>query len=161
LSGWLLCWLSQIIKCNIGSARPAALPSYTITPRNSPTFGTQIPIRYNSDHKLAEAIVSKAAERHTLSFQDLTEQAVQELERRYSVKREQIRPTIYYRLTDNWLELTVRFITPYYGTRELKDAISRDILGGFKEAGIDIASSTHDIVGLPPVRLEFNAFGAK
>ena len=71
--GWLLCWLSQIIKCNIGSARPAVLPSYTITPRNSPTFGTQIPIRYNSDHKLAEEIVSKAAQRHTLSFQDLTE----------------------------------------------------------------------------------------
>jgi hypothetical protein len=86
----------------------------------------QIPIRYNSDHKLPEEIVSKAAQRHTLSFQDLNEQAVQQLERRHSVKREQIRPTIYYRLTDNWLELTGRFITPYYGTRELKDAISRD-----------------------------------
>src|SRR5581483_10472926 len=103
----------------------------------------------------------KAAQRHTLSFQDLSEKAVQELERRHFVKREQIRPAIYYRLTDNWIELTVRFITLYYGTRELKDAISRDILRGFKEAGIDIASGTYDIVGLPPIRLEFDGRGAK
>jgi small-conductance mechanosensitive channel len=59
----------------------------------------QIPLRYNSDHQLAEEIVFKAAQRHTLSFQDLGEKAVQELERRHFVKREQIRPTIYYRLT--------------------------------------------------------------
>lgn len=121
----------------------------------------QIPIRYNSDHERAESIVFKAAQRHTLSLQDLSEQAAQELERRHFVKREEIRPTIYYRLTDNWLELTVRYITRDYGTRELKDAISRDILRGFKEAGIDIASSTHDIVGLPPVRVELNGYGAK
>jgi small-conductance mechanosensitive channel len=118
----------------------------------------QIPIRYNSDHQVAEEIVLKAAQHHTLSFQNLSEQAVQELERRHSVKREQIRPMIYYRLTDNWLELTVRFITPYHGTRELKDAISRDVLRGFKEAGIDIASSTQEIVGFPPVRVQLNGF---
>jgi len=45
----------------------------------------------------------------------------------------------YYRLTDNWLELTVRFIVEAYGIRDLKDAMSREILTAFEAAGISLA----------------------
>ena len=48
----------------------------------------------------------------------------------------------------------VRFVINVNGTRSLKDAMSRDILAAFDEAGIGIASGTYDIVGLPPVRLQ-------
>ena len=37
---------------------------------------------------------------------------------------------VYLRMTDNWLELTVRFIARDHGMRDLKDAMSRDILDG-------------------------------
>ena len=47
----------------------------------------------------------------------------------------ELRPRVYYRLTDNWLELTVRFVGPDHGIRELKDAMSREILDAFDEAG--------------------------
>jgi len=33
----------------------------------------------------------------------------------------------YWRLTDNWLELSVRFLTLDHGTRPIKDVMSRDI----------------------------------
>jgi hypothetical protein len=36
----------------------------------------------------------------------------------------------------------------------LKDRISRQIMDGFDEAKIGIASSTYDVVGFPPIRLE-------
>jgi hypothetical protein len=36
----------------------------------------------------------------------------------------------------------------------VKDAISRDLLAALDAAGIGIASSTSEIVGLPPVRIE-------
>jgi hypothetical protein len=38
--------------------------------------------------------------------------------------------------------------------RIVKDAVAREILAGFSRAGIEIASATYEIVGLPPVRLE-------
>jgi hypothetical protein len=37
--------------------------------------------------------------------------------------------------------------------RELKDAITRDILTAFDEAGIGIASATFEVVGAPPIRI--------
>ena len=64
-----------------------------------------------------------------------------------------MKPRVYYRLTDNWLELTVRFVAEDRGIRDLKDAMSRDILAALDEAGIGIASATFEIVGLPPIRL--------
>ncbi|HYE33818.1 hypothetical protein [Methylocaldum sp.] len=65
-----------------------------------------------------------------------------------------IGPRVYFRLTDNWLELTVRFIVRDRGIREAKDALSRDILREFEQAGIELASATFEIVGLPPLRIE-------
>jgi small-conductance mechanosensitive channel len=56
-------------------------------------------------------------------------------------------------MTDNWVELSLRFVVPDRGIREIKDAMYREILSRFKDEGISIASGTYDIVGLPPVRI--------
>ncbi len=58
------------------------------------------------------------------------------------------------RLTDNWIELALRFVVPDHGVRDIKDRISRDIVAGFDEAAIGVASSTYDIVGMPTVRVQ-------
>ena len=60
------------------------------------------------------------------------------------------------RLTDNWVELTVRFITTDHGIRDVKDSMSREILQGFNQAGIGVASSTYDIVGMPPLTIKMD-----
>jgi hypothetical protein len=39
-----------------------------------------------------------------------------------------------FRLTGNWIELTLRFLTEEHGIRSVKDAMSRDILAAFDEA---------------------------
>jgi small-conductance mechanosensitive channel len=57
-------------------------------------------------------------------------------------------------MTDNWVDLGLRFIVPDRGIREIKDAMFRDILHRFKEQGIAVASGTYDIVGLPPIRID-------
>ena len=51
-------------------------------------------------------------------------------------------------------ELTVRFLYSVRGVRDLKDAMSRDILTAFDGAGIGIASATDNITGFSPIRLE-------
>ena len=50
--------------------------------------------------------------------------------------------------------MTLRFIAATTASATLKDAMSRDILAAFDDAGIGIASATYEIVGLPPIRLQ-------
>jgi len=52
---------------------------------------------------------------------------------------------------NSWM--SVRLIVREHDIREVKDAISREILKGYGQAGIEIASNTIDVVGMPPLRL--------
>lgn len=98
----------------------------------------------------------EVAEQHTIPISELSHDALLEMQRRYLLKPAEMKPKVYYRLTDNWLELTVRFIVKDHGIRELKDSMSRHILRLLDEAGIGLASGTYEIVGLPPIRIEDN-----
>jgi hypothetical protein len=102
----------------------------------------------------AEQILLSAATTHAVPITELSEPALEEMERRYLMKAADLKPHVYYRLTDNWLELTVRFIVEDHGIRAVKDAMARDILRELDAAGIGIASATFEIVGVPPLRLE-------
>jgi small-conductance mechanosensitive channel len=113
-----------------------------------------LPITYTADRDRAERILLEAAERHTVLISDMSKEALHEMQRRYLLKAADMKPKVYYRLTDNWLELTVRFIAKDHGIRELKNALSRDILQALDEAGIGLASATFEIVGLPPLRIQ-------
>jgi small-conductance mechanosensitive channel len=113
-----------------------------------------IGVSYKSDRKRAEEIVLEAARRRTVNISEMGEPALAEMERRYFMRRSELEPRVFYRLTDNWIQMTIRFISNVNGVRELKDMMSRDILEEFERAGIEIASSTYDIVGFPPVQVK-------
>jgi len=113
-----------------------------------------LPITYTADRARAERILLEVAGRHTVPIGEMGEAELLEIERRYFIRRPEMTPKVYFRLTDNWLELTVRFIARDHGIRELKDAMSREILAALDDAGIGIASSTFEVVGLPSLRLE-------
>jgi len=110
-------------------------------------------LKYESDRQNAERIILEAAKKHTVGAQELGQDALAELKRRYMVAADELDPRVYYRLTDNWLELSVRFICSTYNIRGLKDKLSRDILDGFEKGGIDIASATVEVVGLPTIKI--------
>ncbi len=112
-----------------------------------------LPISYKDDRDRVEQIMLDAARRHSLQLEHVNQEAIQEMERRYSAKVSELVPQVYFRLTDNWVELTVRFLTTTHGVRDVKDKMSRDIMKHLDNAGIGIASSTSEIVGFPPIRL--------
>jgi small-conductance mechanosensitive channel len=113
-----------------------------------------IPIGYKADRARAEQILLDAAKRHTLDLTEMGEEDIRELERRYVMRRADVKPRVYFRMTDNWVELTVRFLCRESGVRDLKDAMTRELLAALEGAGIEIASSTFEIVGLPPLHIE-------
>lgn len=112
-----------------------------------------VPVSFKADRQTAEAILLDVAGRHTRDCVELAEDEARELQRRYFMTTSDFGPRVYWRITDNWLELTLRFVARDHGVRELKDAMSRDLLAAFDAAGIGIASATIEIVGAPPLRL--------
>ena len=113
-----------------------------------------IPISYTADMALVETILLEAASGETVKIEELAEPALDILEEKYSIKSTDIGPRVFVRLTDNWVELTVRFLCRDHDIRGLKDRMSRKIKAALDAAKIGIASSTYDIVGLPPFRVE-------
>lgn len=111
-------------------------------------------VRYGDDRATVEQLLLEAARRHAVTDETLDETHRAELERRYRLPIGEVEPKVYYRLTDNWLELTVRFLSPDHGTREIKDQMSREILDQLEARKIDIASATFEITGLPPLTVQ-------
>ncbi|HYP75600.1 MAG TPA: mechanosensitive ion channel domain-containing protein [Polyangiaceae bacterium] len=113
-----------------------------------------IPIKYGADRQRAETILLRAAEEHTKDVRAASPEALKRLADEYQVEGMDVSPHVYYRLTDNWVELTLRFLVGEHGIRELKDRMSRDILRDFEAAKLSLASGTYEIVGLPTVHVE-------
>jgi small-conductance mechanosensitive channel len=112
-----------------------------------------VPIPYRTDRRRAETILLECVLENAAAPDRESEPVRRALERRYFIGVDDLTPRVFYRLTDNWLELTVRFIVREHGVRELKDAIARAVLARFDEASIEIASATYEIVGVPPLRV--------
>lgn len=116
-----------------------------------------LPIHYTENRQQAERILLEAAQRHGVPDEELDANTINELKRRYFLDRLGTQPRVYYRLTDNWLELTVRFVVRDRGIRDVKDAMSRDVLAELDAAGIGLASTSFEISQLPPLKVEMVA----
>lgn len=114
-----------------------------------------VPVKYGADTRKAESILMAAARRHTEDIVRAAAPALDTLRRKfYLPERFTLEPQIYLHLTDNWIELSIRFLAQERGVRALKDAMSREILAAFEANDLDIASGTYEITAIPPVRVE-------
>ncbi|WP_432485546.1 mechanosensitive ion channel family protein [Kineococcus esterisolvens] len=129
-------------------------PVYNYT-REFPYLWEEIalPVPYAADRARAEAVLLAAARDHAVVGDPAAEAALARMRTRYAMSDASLEPAVYWRITDNWLELSLRFLVPHRGVRQVKDAVTRQVLAGLDEAGIGIASATYDVVGLPPLRL--------
>jgi small-conductance mechanosensitive channel len=109
----------------------------------------RIPITYASDRARAERILLDAAEKATAETQKEAQPHLRHMAEQYQLEMDGLAPRVYYRITDNWLELSLRFLVNDRSSRETKDIVSRRILAQFDEAKIGIASTTIDIVAFP------------
>jgi small-conductance mechanosensitive channel len=111
-----------------------------------------VPITYATDRTRAEAILLAAAQHATAQMQKDAEPYRATMNESYHLELEELAPRVFYKITDNWLELSLRFIVADHQSRQVRDQIARAILDAFDAAGIGIASTTIDIVAFPPVR---------
>jgi small-conductance mechanosensitive channel len=114
-----------------------------------------IPVRYGDDHARVERIMLDAARRHTRDIIEGARPLLPEVSRKYFIADDPaLEPRVYLRMTDNWIELAVRYFARARGNRELSDAINREILREMEAAKLQVASATYEITGIPAVRIE-------
>lgn len=137
----------------ISNAKIFDEPVYNYT-REFPFLFEEIRVPVHpADGPRAEAILLAVAKTHSQPIVDLGAPELLELQRRYFLEPTEPTPQVFWRLTDNWLELAVRFLARDHDVRRLKDLMTRDIISGFAAAGIPIASTSLEIVGLPELQL--------
>jgi hypothetical protein len=74
---------------------------------------------------------------------------------RYPLKDTKVEPTLYLAMTDNWIEMTLRFVVDAQERRRVKDQLHRDLLHHIQEEeNITVASTTIEIVGFPTLQVD-------
>ncbi|MBV9998470.1 MAG: mechanosensitive ion channel [Verrucomicrobia bacterium] len=131
----------------VSNAKVFDEPVYNYT-RDFPYIWDEIRafIHYDADRGRAEEILLATAHAHAVDPAKVSAEAHRHLEQKYHLTRLDFEPRVYYRITDNYLELTVRFVYETHGIRSVKDAMSRDILAGFDAAGLRMASPVREII---------------
>lgn len=102
-----------------------------------------LPIAYSSDWHQAERIMHEEAVR--VSASEDAREALADMARRYPLPRAELEPRVFVRATDNWMELSARFVVPVRSARSVKDALTRRVRERFDAAGVQIASESMDV----------------
>ena len=105
-----------------------------------------VPVLYSSDYGAAEKIIAGAASTHALTCRKLGDEEMRRLEERFGIDVGEIDPRVFWRITEDWLELTVRFLGPDHGIRGIKDKMTRDIMSGFEKQGIAVGATRQQAV---------------
>lgn len=114
-----------------------------------------IPIKYGSDHKLADhllkTVVTKVTEGHVSNAKEYWER----IERKYLVESARIEPMVTMALNDNWIEFTVRYIVGFRMRRLTKDELFRSIMQEFEktERRVELASATFQLTEAPTIEV--------
>jgi small-conductance mechanosensitive channel len=108
-------------------------------------------ISYKADRTRAETILLDAVGAAVDTHQARAAAAREALIHKYDLELEALEPRAFWHLTDNWLEITVRFVVPEHGIREIKDQITRRVLRDFDAAGLQVASTSMDVTVMKDV----------
>lgn len=113
-----------------------------------------IPVTYESDWQLAAQLMLEHGENYTKDIQEAAKVGMQEMRHRYPILEDlPVTPTLYTVMTDNWVEMTLRYVVETRKRRTVKADLHRELLEHFsKTPTITVASMTVEIVGFPPIK---------
>jgi small-conductance mechanosensitive channel len=101
------------------------------------------PIAHDADWRRAEEIIRNAAVE--VSSTDEAQHAVDEMRRRYPIPVSDLEPRVFVRATDNYMELSARFVIGVRTSRVATDELTRTVTAELAAAGLTIASTTMDV----------------
>jgi len=118
-----------------------------------------IPVTYDTNWRRAIEIILAKGQELTLGFHAEARAEFEEMIKKYpSLPAVPVEPAVYIAMTDNWIELTLRYIVEARERRSIKGQIHGELLKTFgEEVDITVASMTVDIVKFPPLNISGHA----
>ena len=112
-----------------------------------------IPITYDSKWQRAEELMLEHGREYTSHFQAQAQAQLRELANKYPVHEMGVEPALYIVMTDNWIEMTLRYVVEAQKRRMVKAQLHHELLRHFEsDADITVASMTVEIVGFPALK---------
>ena len=116
-----------------------------------------IPISYTSDWRRAGEMMLEHGRQYSAHLQEEARAELHDMVQRYLVHDTPVEPALYVVMTDNWIELTLRYIVEARERRTVKGQLHQELLQHFEsEAKITVASATFEIVGLPRLGVDLS-----
>jgi small-conductance mechanosensitive channel len=106
----------------------------------------KLPVTYASNLKAAKEILIEAGTEYSKEFLQGAQRELEEMQRYFVVSDMQIKPQVYLKVTDNWVELTLRYLVEPRHRRMASNFIYErafERLQGHRD--ITIASTTSDV----------------
>jgi small-conductance mechanosensitive channel len=111
-----------------------------------------IPVTYASDWRRAGEIMLEHGQSYTANLWQQAQQQIESLAEQYPLYDTTVEPTLYVVMTDNWIELALRYVVDAHERRGVKARLHHELLQHFEAAPeITVASATFEIVGFPPL----------
>ncbi len=109
-----------------------------------------IPITYDSDWKNAVDIIQSFVKDKTSVSTNLAQKEILKLEEKYYLSRRNIEPMVFVVPTDNWIMLSIRYVSSTRERRLIRNDLFKSILIKIQASkNIKIASQTISIVDFP------------
>jgi small-conductance mechanosensitive channel len=103
----------------------------------------KLPITYASNVKAATEMLKSVGGEYTREFMKDAEPQIERMQRIFMVEKFEVQPTVFMKVTDNWIELTLRYLVAPRKRRAAASYIFSEIFRRIQERkDIEIASST-------------------
>lgn len=112
-------------------------------------------ITYTSDAELAKTIIMNSANELLLDYTEKSKAKWEEMVAHYYIEDATIEPTIAMSLTDNWVQLNLRYITDYKRRRNTKHTLFQHIVQAISKTDgkVNLASTTLQLLEIPPIEV--------
>jgi small-conductance mechanosensitive channel len=116
------------------------------------------PVKYGTDHRLAREIFTRVLTEVVGNYAEYAKRVWTQIVKKYYIEEAMIDPVVTLRFTDNWIELTGRFITDYRTRRNTMDKIFSRLLEEIDktQGQVGVASSTFELVNPPPLEVRLS-----
>lgn len=147
--------IGEWVEGNQATGRLTTIPNSNVITNNVNNFTKDhnfiwdeisLPITYDSDWKKASQVILEIANKQTENIAAQADKEITKLGEKYYLPKKPVEPVIFLTLTDNWINLNIRYVTNAKERRDIRDRLSKLILNEIeKSKNIKIASENIDV----------------
>jgi hypothetical protein len=120
-----------------------------------------LPVHYDSDIEMAKNIMIRIASEELSEFSEKSKTRWKNIVNKYYIEDAELAPTLSLTMTDNWINLNLRYIVDYKKRRITKNMLQEKINASIRksEGKVVVASTTMEIIKIPKIGVQLKKDG--